>query len=437
MVTYSALVAGCGVLTAWGSRSLLAGLVAAAAALTIPPLFAFGHFANTDLFLAAFWFGTAASLFAYTETDRRIWLITTGLLFGAACTTKFTGVLLLPVLLIWLVLRGRRDLRPLLIVLSIGGLVFFAVNPVMWVDPIQGSWDYVKAGLFRSISVHISTLYFGTVYTFRGPWHFPFVWTAIVIPIPLLFALGLGLTHRGAGRLRMLVLVNLGVLYGVTLLPATPLHDGIRLFLPVFPFLCVLAGLGTRRAFEILQSRGPKWLAGRPHALAGALLVAVLVLPAMRTAQYHPHQLSYFNALIGGVRGANARGLEVTTQKEVLNRAVLADLRESIPGGTVIDPGFQMEEICFYQAVGWAPRDWVAEGTLVVGGEERYTGCEGPESFLRVRLTREARKPAFMFVYHRYTMMQVQDLAPVDFGEPPFYEVSVQGVPLMQVYEIR
>lgn len=438
MTAYAALVAGCGLLTAWGSRSWVAGAVAAGAALTLPALFAHGHLANTDLFVTAFWFGAAASLYMYTEAGGRGWLLAAGIFLGSAAATKFTGVLLVPALLLWLVLRGRRDLKPMLGILASAALVFFVVNPVMWVDPLQGTWDYLRAGMFRSISVHIPTLYFGEVYSFRGPWHFPFVWTAIVIPIPLLVAMGLGLANKQTGRLRSLVLVNLGVIYGVTLLPATPLHDGIRLFLPAFPFLCVLAGLGAAKAYSYVQTRVPEGAGHRSQLYATAVVVAILAQPAVQTVRYHPHQLSYFNGLIGGVSGAYARGLEVTTQKEALNRKVLADLAREIPPGTVIDPGFMLEEICVYQALGWAPRAWVPEMTLVLDQDERlYAGCVGPDSFLREQLEREAREPAFLFVYQRYTMMQRLDLSRINLEEPPFYEVSLQDVPLLSIYEVK
>jgi len=435
MLTYSGLVATVGMVTARGTRSWLAGLVAGGATLSVPAFFAYGHFANTDLFLAAFWFGAVSALYMYTETERRGWLITAGLLFGAACSTKFTGVLLLPVFVLWLVLRGRRELEPILVVAGIAAAVFFATNPVTWVDPIGGIWDYVKAGMFRSISVHIPTVYFGEIYNFRGPWHFAFVWTAIVIPIPLLIAAGLGLSNRKSEGLLGLVLVNLGVLFGVTLLPATPLHDGIRLFLAVFPFVCLLAGLGASRAFDLLVQRGPEWLSRRPGVLAAGVLLIVLGFPVARTIQSHPFQLSYFNALVGGVRGAESRGLEITTQKEVLNRAVLADLVEVIPGGAVIDPGFMLEEICFYQDIGWAPADWTPEVTVVfLNGSRDYLGCDPEGSPLRVRLERNARQPSFVFQYHRPTAVLVRDLTEIDTEAGPAYEVSVEGVPLLSVH---
>jgi hypothetical protein len=187
-----------------------------------------------------------------------------------------------------------------------------------------------------------------------------------------------------------------------------------------------------------VQTRVPEGTGHRRQLYATAVVVAILAQPAVQTVRYHPHQLSYFNGLIGGVSGAYARGLEVTTQKEALNRRVLADLAREIPPGTVIDPGFMLEEICVYQALGWAPRAWVPEMTLVLDQDERlYAGCLGPDSFLRVQLEREAREPAFLFVYQRYTMMQRLDLSRIDLEEPPFYEVSLQDVPLLSIYEVK
>ena len=62
-------------------------------------------------------------------------------------------------------------------------------------------------------------------------------------------------------------------------------------------------------------------------------------------------------AAIGGIEGADRRGLEVTNLKEVLNRATLDELAAVIPAEATVDPGFFIEELCFYRAVGWAPAE--------------------------------------------------------------------------------
>jgi 4-amino-4-deoxy-L-arabinose transferase-like glycosyltransferase len=441
MAAYGGLAAATAVFTAWAARSRTAGFAAGAALLTIPALFAHAHLAHTDLFLTAFWFGCAAVLHVYVRTGKAGWLVAAGLLFGAAAATKFTGLLLLPMAGVWLLARRRPLPAALIVLVLLGALVFLAVNPVLWVDPAQGLRDYFATGLLRSrdMSSRISTEYFGRIYDFRPPWHYPFVWTAIVVPLPLLAAAGLGATSRRDGGLRLLILANLAVLYGALMLPAAPMHDGIRLFLPVLPFLCVLGGLGVSRLLEILQAR-LQASALRPREwLIAVVFVAVFAIPALRVIQYHPYQLSYFNALVGGVRGAYRQGLEVTNLKEVLSRETLSDLRAAIPDGSVIDPGFFMEEVCFYQAIGWAPAGWVAETRLERQDLEEGTAlaCEGPQSFIYVPLDRPAADPDFVFVLNRRAQWRALEWALYDFGDRPLYEVTVQGVPLMRVYRVR
>ena len=84
----------------------------------------------------------------------------------------------------------------------------------------------------------------GEIFQFRPPWHYPYVWTVIVFPLSLLVAAVAGLIAPRSGPLRGLVLVNMAVLYGALALPSAPMHDGIRLFLPLFPFYAVVAGAG-------------------------------------------------------------------------------------------------------------------------------------------------------------------------------------------------
>jgi hypothetical protein len=45
----------------------------------------------------------------------------------------------------------------------------------------------------------------------------------------------------------------------------------------------------------------------------------------------HPHELSYYNVLVGGVDGAEEKGYEVTYWGESLNREVVSDLNRLLP----------------------------------------------------------------------------------------------------------
>ena len=215
MFTFAALTASVGVYTAWRTRSLGAGLAAGLAVPAFPVLFAHGHLAHTDLFLTAFWFWSVASLDYAVKEGGTGWFLSSGIFLGAAAATKFSGLLLLPVLAIWLV-ANRSGLSAFLVLCLTGALVFVAVNPVMWVDPVQGVADYLQAGLDRAVSddTRIATEYFGGVFLFRPPWHYPYVWTVIVFPLTLLAAALAGLFAPRSGPLRGLAFLNMAVLYG-------------------------------------------------------------------------------------------------------------------------------------------------------------------------------------------------------------------------------
>ena len=443
MLTFALLAAAVGAYTAWRSRSLAAGLAAGLAVPAMPVLFAHGHLAHTDLFLAAFWFGSVACLDVAVRQGGSGWFIGSGLLLGAAAATKFSGLLLLPVLVVWLVVN-RSGVAAFLVLCLAGALLFFAVNPVLWVDPAQGLHDYLSAGLDRAAeeTTRITTEYFGEIYAFRPPWHYPYVWTAIVIPPSMLLAAIVGLIAPRGGSLRGLVLLNMAVVYGALALPSAPMHDGVRLFLPLFPLYCTLAGVGAVAIGEwvtgAIQSRYP--VAEKRRDLIVALSIVACIGPAaVRTAEVHPFQLSYFNALVGGIEGAEKRGLEVSNLKEVLNRASLEDLAGIIPSEATIDPGFFIEEICFYQAIGWAPEGWRAETRLQ--GPDGATGvslaCEGPQSFTTVALDREAAPADFVFVLNRKAQWRSTEGALAGFGGSPAYAVYLKGVPLFMVYRTR
>ena len=443
MFTFAALTASVGVYTAWRTRSLAAGLAAGLAVPAFPVLFAHGHLAHTDLFLAAFWFWSVASLDYAVKEGGTGWFLSSGLFLGAATATKFSGLLLLPVLAIWL-MANRSGVSAFLVLCLTGALVFVAVNPVMWVDPVQGVADYLHAGMDRAASddTRIATEYFGEIFLFRPRWHYPYVWTVIVFPLSLLAATGAGLIAPRSGSLRGLALLNMAVLYGALALPSAPMHDGVRLFLPLFPFYCALAGSGSVAIGEwltrVLQVRFPS-IAERRDLIVALAIVACVAPAALRTAQVHPYQLSYFNALVGGVEGAERRGLEVTNLKEVLNREVLDDLVDVLPEDALLDPGFFIEEVCFYQAVGWVPAEWTVETQLSKpdGSDDITLACEGPASFTTVRVDRTAGAADFVFVLNRKAQWRRTESALVGFGGAPMLEVSLEGVPLMMVYRTR
>ena len=130
----------------------------------------------------------------------------------------------------------------------------------------------------------------------------------ITTPLALLVLSFVGIV-AGLFRLRhaaahsLLFLLTLGWL----LLPLTlfmlmrpNVYDGIRHFLFILPAVAILAAYGASWLCERLASL--RW-----RGLAMAVCAALLLLPIKDLVALYPYQTTYFNALVGGVAGADGK----------------------------------------------------------------------------------------------------------------------------------
>ena len=58
---------------------------------------------------------------------------------------------------------------------------------------------------------------------------------------------------------------------------------------------------------------------------------------AMAVYRVHPYELSYYNALIGGPRGAWSRGFDLSYWYDAFNSPVLADVNDRLPHAAQVD----------------------------------------------------------------------------------------------------
>jgi hypothetical protein len=115
----------------------------------------------------------------------------------------------------------------------------------------------------------------------------------------------------------------------------TPAHDGVRLFLPTFFFLAAMAGWGTLWLAELIERLTDSWAMRWPRVLATGL---VLVPSAWQLVTTHPYELSYYNELVGGPRGAwKSAGFELTYWYDAFNARTLAEIDAKLPRGAQID----------------------------------------------------------------------------------------------------
>jgi 4-amino-4-deoxy-L-arabinose transferase-like glycosyltransferase len=306
----------------WGRRGALFGALAFA---LLPRIFAHAHFVALDMPITAWFFITAALTAEALRRNSWRWTILAGIAFGLALMSKLNAFFLPILLLPWGLLHYRRRwLKLVAALVFIGPAVFVLGWPWLWVDFVGHLKEYLA---FHFGHAAYNVWYLGELHQY-APWHYPFVLTAVTTPTLVLALSLLGMqrvwARRRADPHMMLLLLGLAVALLPNALPTSPKYNGVRLFLPAFPFLAALAGGG----FAWLQahlSAALKLSPSQKPALSGlvaAVLGAALLLPGLSgIARTHPYQLAYHNLLVGGPEGARQRGLETIYWGQVFQEA--------------------------------------------------------------------------------------------------------------------
>jgi len=320
-----------------GSRGLAAGLCGAACFVLMPRLFGHAHLGTTELPLMTLWFLCVCAF--WRGRDQAGFSVVLAVLWGMALATKFTAVLIIAPLVLWaLIYRDRSSLRNFIFMLLLGPLVAIALNPGWWYEPVAKISAYVATSLTRDEHIPIPTLYFGQALPFRPHWSYAPVMTALTIPVSSLL-----LFFIGAGRLALkteqrpydlLMFLSIPVLLVIVMLPGAPVHDGLRQFIYILPFIAYCVGTGFA-AFAGSLARIVSGSVLRGCVVTGLLLAAV-AYPALETARSHPYELSYYNRLIGGLPGASKRGMEVTYWYEALTDDMLTVINKTVPSGSLV-----------------------------------------------------------------------------------------------------
>jgi 4-amino-4-deoxy-L-arabinose transferase-like glycosyltransferase len=328
----------------WGLAPALLALVLCVFS---PEMLAHGALATSDLAVA---FCVFVAVVAFEQlTGRATWprLVGAGLAAGGAFVAKFSGLVLVPILLglaLWVALGPwplRLDLRgwpggPQVVAtrrarsLHVAGLlaVMAVVSvAVIWAAhgfryravredaaPVGLAWSSVTlegpaaaaARFVRDRQLLPEAYVFGFVDTLRrsqgrpaflmgghspqGWWYFfPAAFalkTPLALPVLLLLAWAAG--ARGAASPRTVGFLWVPVAVYVVFCLSSHVNLGLRYLLPVYPFLFVAAG----RAAGLL-ARGRAWT---------AVTIALAAWYAASTLRVHPYHLAYFNELAGGPR---------------------------------------------------------------------------------------------------------------------------------------
>jgi hypothetical protein len=286
LITLSFLVAAALVLWARRLDGAPAAWAAAAALGFCVPWLSNAALVTTDSASAALFFA-ACALLAARPRSRTTWALA-GAAAGGALAAKFNMILLPPLAACALAAEARADksrrprLADLALAAAAGALVLAA------------AYRFGFVGLyFRGLSATLSRLSEGRASYLLGAhstagwwWYFP---AAVLVktPLPLLLVGGCGAwaaLRRPRAEAAWILIPPAG--YFVAALTSRT-QIGYRHLLPVYPFLCLWAGLGA----AALWRRGA---AGRAALAAAGLWLAASV------AANQPRPLSYFNELARG-----------------------------------------------------------------------------------------------------------------------------------------
>lgn len=285
----------------------------------LPRIFFHAHLLAMDYAMMAVW---VAALYAFWKgiKDPR-WLWAVSFLLGLGLLIKINAFMIyIPILFSWFFLErkippGPSDegkiakkttisigFKKILILFAIPPILFIAGWPWLWPQPVQRILDFLS---FHFHHPPVYTYYLG-VQTLLPSWHYPFVLTLATVPLITLipFFIGLVWTLIRPSRIHGWILFNALFPLAVIAYPSTPKYDGVRLFLPAFPFICLIAGMGIWKIAELAK----RIQLEKIFYFLFAFLFALTLYFSM--VKIHPYQSSYFNELVGGLRGAQKMGLE-------------------------------------------------------------------------------------------------------------------------------
>jgi hypothetical protein len=244
----------------------------------------------------------------------------------------------------------------------------------------------------------------------------------------LLYLLGVARTfkereHRPLGSLFLLCALTpmLALAVGESMV-----YDNDRLFMPSFPFLAALAGIGFAWLSKYVLTSLQKW--ARPCLSKTALpllAIAVYVPPILSAARLYPHLLSYYSAAVGGLPGAARQGLETTYWCETYARALPYLNDHTRPGDVVWVEDWSHEVLFYYQLHGQLDRD------LRIAWPEYGHTIFHRQSIQGVRA--DIDEADHVLIQYRQTG-HTAEVRRWLRGRSPAYRLSHRDIPLMEIY---
>lgn len=411
-----------------------AGIFASLALISMPRFFFHAHLAALDVPVAVAAFAVTFLFWKTINLNNWAWGILLGVAWGLAVAVKLNGVFIPIGLVIWCLIFKRK--WSFLLRFLLMGLSAMATFLMAWPWLYHQTWkrvlEYVN---FHLDHFPIGQWYFGKFYL-PPPWNFVLVMLAVVVPVSVLVLAIAGMARAGKGsKDRGLVwLLILSAL--VSIAPFLPgkslLYDNDRLFMPVYPFLAALAGIGFDWLLKGLRGM-LIWLKRPALNVPFGLLVGVFLLAPQSVAMagQYPHLLSYYSEAVGGLPGATRLGLETTYWCETYAAALPYINAHARPGDRIWIEPWSYDILIYYQMHGLLRKD-----VFILTDPFAFSifGPGAPQPIYGNIYTAD-------WVIFQYRQSQYgfsgEDYLPRNAikGKPPVFEVSFKGVALMDLFD--
>ncbi len=397
------------------------GLFSAFALVVMPNIFGFAHIAVTDLPLASMWFLTAYCFWKGLTNWR--WSVALGVVWGLALATKFPALLIPVPLILWAHLFQRHKyVNNIFAMLFLAPLIMVASQPYLWHQPGLRILEFLHEGISRAYrpETNFMIYFFNQLYfTDQLPRYYPLFIVGVTTPEPVLALALMGLVSIPWLHQRpvapALFAMNAAFVLIMGILPGAVLHDGARQLLAALPFLASLAGVGfyvlvTWSAEAAQRSKVSKGVANVKRKIIGALFLLVLFSPALELYLCHPFQLSYYNRLVGGIRGAYEKGLETTYFMEAMPPGFLKSLNEKLPKNATINASFANFMFTYYQNEGRLRRD------IRISSKQPFD---------------------YYILLNRRSVLSPRERQLTRAAVTPYLSVAIAGVPLVYVWDFK
>jgi len=301
----------------------------------MPNILAHSQFVTTDLGVAAFSFIACYWLWKYYKTHETKYLVLTGIFLGLALGSKFSGLLLIPILVLLIGLKElssansftknkKRDFfKKSLFVAALGGLVvwaiyFFPADPFFYLKGYKTVYADKNANFM---------FYLNGNYDPAGWWHYFLEAFLIKTPVAFLLAISAVIIFLKKIKIERTALLFLTVPAALFFVITSwkGYNIGVRYILSVYPFLIVLAAGFPSGLKNLGLRRKTVWL----------IVIVILGWQLTSTIRIFPHYLAYFNEFVGGPTNGY-KYLDDSNLDWGQNLKMLAEYQKSHAGTKVI-----------------------------------------------------------------------------------------------------